>query len=87
MNVTLLSLNAAAKLLHLDYRTLKRAVVRGDCPAVKLGNRYRVEKRALERWVSGQRSLAPREIPMPPGVSDLPPDAGHVAVVTREERA
>jgi excisionase family DNA binding protein len=51
-----MSLRAAARLLRLDHRTLKRAILAGDCPAVQLGRRYKIERRALERWTSGLRS-------------------------------
>jgi excisionase family DNA binding protein len=53
-NLKLLSLRAASRLLGLDHRTLRKAIIAGDCPAVQLGKRYKIERRALERWTSGR---------------------------------
>jgi excisionase family DNA binding protein len=55
-SLTLLSVRAASRLLRVDHRTLKRAIIAGDCPAVQLGGRFKIERRALERWTSGRRS-------------------------------
>jgi excisionase family DNA binding protein len=49
-----LSLRAASRLLGLDHRTLRKAIIAGECPAVQLGKRYKIERRALERWTSGR---------------------------------
>jgi excisionase family DNA binding protein len=54
-SLELLSVRAASRLLQVDHRTLKRAILGGDCPAVQLGGRYKIERRALERWTSGRR--------------------------------
>jgi len=50
----LLSVRAASKLLKVDYRTLKREIVGGNWPAVKIGRRYRIDDRLLDRWLAGE---------------------------------
>jgi excisionase family DNA binding protein len=50
----LLSVRAASKLLKVDYRTLTREIVAGSCPAVKIGRRFRIDDRLLNRWLAGE---------------------------------
>jgi excisionase family DNA binding protein len=57
--MTLLSLRAAAKLLHCDPRTLKDAI-RTGCPAVRLGKRWKIEKHELETWARGRHYFLSR---------------------------
>ncbi len=49
----LLSLRAASRILHVDHRTLLKAIVDGTCPARKFGKRWKIEEEALRRWIAG----------------------------------
>jgi excisionase family DNA binding protein len=56
--VNLLSVREAARLLHIDPRTLKAAILAGDCPAIRLGTRFKIPAPALWNWMAG-RGTAP----------------------------
>lgn len=58
--MNLLSVRAAARFLHIDHKTLQRAIAGGTCPAVRLGRRWKIEESALRRWASG--GTAPQEV-------------------------
>ena len=52
----LLSLTAAAKRLHINYRSLRKAVHSGDLPAYRTGGeRCRVLWGEVTAWVRSQR--------------------------------
>ena len=63
--MTLLSIRAAAKLLHCDPRTLRYAIDHHGLPAQRFKKRLKIEKTALERWAAGQRPHERIVIPIP----------------------
>jgi excisionase family DNA binding protein len=63
--LNLLSLRAAARLLHLDHRTVERAITNGTCPAVRLGRRWKLEETTLRRWASGGAAMPEIVIRLP----------------------
>lgn len=46
----LLTVAEAAALCHCHAETVRRAISSGKLAAVKIGSRYRVDRRALEAW-------------------------------------
>lgn len=48
----LLTLHEAAELVGLKHLALRRAIKRGDLPAVKLCSRVRIDARALSCWIA-----------------------------------
>ena len=51
----------AAALLRIGERTAYKLVRSGRLPAVKVGNQWRIERRAFEAWVAagGDRGIEP----------------------------
>jgi excisionase family DNA binding protein len=85
-SLELLSIRAASRLLKIDHRTLKRAILAGDCPAVQLGKRYKIERRALERWTSVREPKQVHVIHIP-GELRFEPSAGVRITTSKPEDA
>jgi excisionase family DNA binding protein len=51
----LLTVADAARRLGLKHGAVRRAIARGDLPAMKVCSRIRVDPADLHRWVDGQR--------------------------------
>jgi excisionase family DNA binding protein len=47
----LLTLHDAAELLQLSSRTLQRMIHRKDLPAFKVGAQWRIDEKALVKWL------------------------------------
>jgi excisionase family DNA binding protein len=54
----LLSVSAAARLLKVDSRNLKREILAGNCPGVRFGSRLRIDDGVLQRWLEGRLASA-----------------------------
>ena len=70
-----LSANAAATLLGVSQRTIRRAIARGDLPAVKHTGTYQIDPGDLARYLARRRAPAPplvRTAPDPPRLIPLP---------------
>ena len=48
---SLLTIQEIAKYLRLDSQTVSRKAQRGELPGVKIGNRWRFRKEAIDRWL------------------------------------
>jgi excisionase family DNA binding protein len=77
-SLELLSIRAASRLLGVDHRTLKRAILAGNCPSVKLGDRFKIERLALEQWASGRSK--------PVSVIHIPAEYLHIGGTVLETR-
>lgn len=51
----LLTLHEAAELVGLKHLALRRAIQRGELPAIKLCSRLRIEARDLASWIERNR--------------------------------
>lgn len=51
----LLSLEEAAKILRVDYKTVYRLVRNGELPAAKIGRVYRLERRDLQAYLESAK--------------------------------
>ena len=70
-----LSANAAAALLGVSQRTIRRAIARGDLPAVKDAGTYQIDPADLTRYLARRRAPTPplvRTAPDPPRLIPLP---------------
>ena len=70
-----LSANAAATLLGVSQRTIRRAIARGDLPAVKHAGTYQIDPADLTRYLARRRGPARplvRTAPDPPRLIPLP---------------
>ena len=50
-----LSVEAAAKALHISRNLAYEAVRRGEIPSIRVGKRYLIPRRALERLLEGEK--------------------------------
>jgi excisionase family DNA binding protein len=55
----LLTVADAAERLGLKHGAVRRAIARGDLPAMKVCSRIRIDPAELRRWVDGQRIRSP----------------------------
>lgn len=53
-----LTLEQAAEYLQLNPRTVYDMARKGELPAVKVRNKWRFSRRALEEWVAGNGKTA-----------------------------
>jgi excisionase family DNA binding protein len=54
----LITVEDAAQRLDLHHSTIRRAIKRGDLPAVRVCRRIRIDPDELLRWVESQRVKA-----------------------------
>lgn len=55
----LLTVTDAAERLGLKHGAVRRAIARGDLPAMKLCSRIRIDPADLRRWIDAQRIESP----------------------------
>lgn len=70
-----LSLREAAKLVGASTSLLQKRCKDGTIPAIRVGNRYRIDRSDLEAWVSFAPSTLARELPL---------DTGDVETILRQ---
>ena len=61
----LLTVGDVAALAQLSTRTIRRAVVRGDLAASKLGGRIRIRREDVDDWIERSRIPAARRPELP----------------------
>jgi hypothetical protein len=84
-----LSLEAAARLLHLNERTLSKGIEEGTLPGLKIGARYVITAgmlQAFERRVGELAAERERRILSPETVETEAALRQHAATATPEER-
>lgn len=81
----LLSIEDAAEMLGVDYKTVWRLIRSGELPAGRVGRVYRLSEADLAAWFEQQKAATARETGGPsPG---RPPDhARHTPVALRDLR-
>jgi excisionase family DNA binding protein len=57
----LLTVNAAAERLGLKHSAVRRAISRGELPAMRVCSRIRVDSGELDRWLEAQRIKPPSQ--------------------------
>jgi hypothetical protein len=88
-SVEVLSLEAAARLLHLNERTLSRGIEEGTLPGLKIGSRYVITAgmlQAFERRVGELAAERERRTLTPETVETEAALRQHAATATPEER-
>ncbi|KAA3614359.1 MAG: DNA-binding protein [Planctomycetota bacterium] len=61
MDQSYLSLNEAAELLKVDYKTLYRLVRQGRIPSFRVGRIYRIHRQDLDSFMSTDKGLKEKE--------------------------
>ncbi|HEY7033291.1 MAG TPA: LuxR C-terminal-related transcriptional regulator [Thermomicrobiales bacterium] len=68
-----LSAREAAAALGVSERTIRRAILRGELPAIKRGGSFRISRSALERYAAfGDGPAPPSPRPLPPAPVVMP---------------
>ena len=56
MSNKLLNTNEIAEYLNLEAVTVRRKAVKGEIPAIRVGNRFRFDKDQIDSWLSQRTS-------------------------------
>lgn len=56
-----MTVESAAKALHISRNLAYEAVRRGEIPSVRVGKRYLIPRRALERFLEQGRIITPAQ--------------------------
>ena len=60
----LITAEQAAEILNCSSKTVKRMAVRGQIPAMQIGNRWRFRASLLDEWMRSQLLLGRHPCPM-----------------------
>lgn len=57
MKAQLLTFNEAREFLRINKGTLHKLIRKGDIPAFRVGNLWRIDKEELMEWLKRQRAI------------------------------